>query len=111
MKIVHRDIKPKNILIHSQQPFVVKLADFGLSEIIEKQEWLKTYCGTQLYCAPRYTSNLNTTKSQQKNNGNNRYRNRGTATFHRYDPPADVWSLGCVLFYSLTGESPLPAGD
>ncbi len=52
-KITHRDIKPDNILIASNEPFVVKLSDFGLSKVITNEEtFLKTFCGTLLYCAP-----------------------------------------------------------
>lgn len=51
--ITHRDIKPDNILIASNDPFKVKLSDFGLSKVIgEKETFLKTFCGTLLYCAP-----------------------------------------------------------
>lgn len=70
--VTHRDIKPENILISSWDPLRVKLTDFGLSKIVdvalEQQEqsltlkekenthvggtFLKTFCGTLLYCAP-----------------------------------------------------------
>ena len=52
--IVHRDIKPENVLVYSKNPFFVKLSDFGLSKMIEKEEptALLTFCGTLLYCAP-----------------------------------------------------------
>lgn len=52
-KITHRDIKPDNILIASNDPFTVKLSDFGLSKVVNDTEtFLKTFCGTLLYCAP-----------------------------------------------------------
>ena len=51
--ITHRDIKPDNILIALKTPFLVKLSDFGLSKAIDNDEtFLKTFCGTLLYCAP-----------------------------------------------------------
>ena len=51
--ITHRDIKPDNILIKSRDPLVVKLTDFGLSKVITNEDsFLKTFCGTLLYCAP-----------------------------------------------------------
>ncbi|KKY38292.1 putative meiosis-specific serine threonine-protein kinase mek1 [Diaporthe ampelina] len=51
--ITHRDVKPDNILCHSYSPFIVKLTDFGLSKMVEtEQTFLKTFCGTLLYCAP-----------------------------------------------------------
>ena len=52
-RITHRDIKPDNILVVSRKPFVVKLADFGLSKISEQDKtMLQTFCGTIYYCAP-----------------------------------------------------------
>lgn len=51
-KITHRDIKPDNILISSFDPFIIKLSDFGLSKVSQEETFLKTFCGTLLYCAP-----------------------------------------------------------
>lgn len=51
-KITHRDIKPDNILISSLDPLRVKLSDFGLSKVVQEETFLKTFCGTLLYCAP-----------------------------------------------------------
>lgn len=51
--ITHRDIKPENILVQSHDPLIVKLSDFGLSKRITNEDaYLKTFCGTILYCAP-----------------------------------------------------------
>ncbi|KAL8669496.1 MAG: hypothetical protein Q9168_005918, partial [Polycauliona sp. 1 TL-2023] len=51
--ITHRDIKPDNILIQSNSPFVFKLSDFGLSKVVKNNEtFLTSFCGTYLYCAP-----------------------------------------------------------
>ena len=52
-KITHRDIKPDNILIASRNQYIFKLSDFGLSKIVNNEEtFLKSFCGTLLYCAP-----------------------------------------------------------
>ncbi|KAL9130747.1 MAG: hypothetical protein Q9217_001143 [Psora testacea] len=52
-KITHRDIKPDNILVASHFPYIFKLSDFGLSKIVNNEEtFLKSFCGTLLYCAP-----------------------------------------------------------
>ncbi|KAM3447862.1 hypothetical protein MY3296_008317 [Beauveria thailandica] len=58
--ITHRDIKPDNILINSLEPLEVKLTDFGLSKMIDSdQTFLRTFCGTLLYCPPEvYTEYL-----------------------------------------------------
>lgn len=104
--ITHRDIKPDNILISSVNPLEVKLTDFGLSKMVEtEQTFLTTFCGTLLYCAPEvYTEFV-----QYDENGN-RTRNRPTrrAPGQRYSHAVDVWSLGGVLFYCMTGAPPYP---
>ena len=51
--ITHRDLKPDNILMESDFPYIFKLSDFGLSKIVtNKDTFLKTFCGTMMYCAP-----------------------------------------------------------
>ncbi|KAI8956661.1 hypothetical protein F5Y11DRAFT_145216 [Daldinia sp. FL1419] len=105
-KITHRDVKPDNILIHSTNPLVVKLTDFGLSKMIDtEQTFLKTFCGTLLYCAPEVYSEY----SSYDNNGRRTHRNNQTQVDReRYDHAIDIWSLGGVLFYALTGSPPFP---
>ena len=51
--ITHRDLKPDNVLMESDCPYVFKLSDFGLSKIVTNNDtFLKTFCGTMMYCAP-----------------------------------------------------------
>lgn len=51
--ITHRDLKPDNVLMENDCPYVFKLSDFGLSKIVtDKETFLKTFCGTMMYCAP-----------------------------------------------------------
>ncbi len=51
--ITHRDLKPDNVLMESDCPYIFKLSDFGLSKIVDdKETFLKTFCGTMMYCAP-----------------------------------------------------------
>ncbi|KAI0430990.1 hypothetical protein F5Y09DRAFT_306361 [Xylaria sp. FL1042] len=105
-KITHRDVKPDNILIASTNPLVVKLTDFGLSKMIDtEQTFLKTFCGTLLYCAPE----VYTEYSSYDDYGNRTNRkNLRPVNGERYDHAVDIWSLGGVLFYTLTGSPPFP---
>uniref|UniRef100_A0A1I8FBB2 Protein kinase domain-containing protein n=1 Tax=Macrostomum lignano TaxID=282301 RepID=A0A1I8FBB2_9PLAT len=50
-RIVHRDLKPENLLLDSEQRNV-KIADFGLSNIMADGELLRTSCGSVNYAAP-----------------------------------------------------------
>ena len=105
-RITHRDVKPDNILIQSTNPLVVKLTDFGLSKMIDtEQTFLKTFCGTLLYCAPE----VYTEYSSYDDYGNRTNRkNLRPTSGERYDHAVDIWSLGGVLFYTLTGSPPFP---
>ena len=107
-KITHRDIKPDNILINQCNPFVVKLTDFGLSKMVDNEGmFLQTFCGTLLYCAPEvYVEYVEYDESG--NRDPSRRRRNSAAVGQRYDHAVDIWSLGGVLFYCLTGAAPYP---
>jgi class 3 adenylate cyclase/ABC-type transport system substrate-binding protein/tRNA A-37 threonylcarbamoyl transferase component Bud32/streptogramin lyase len=80
--LVHRDVKPGNILIESDHAW---LADFGLAKHAATVNSLSrdtTFAGTVHYIAP-----------EQIQGG-------------EVDGRADVYALGCVLFECLTGRSP-----
>lgn len=82
--IVHRDIKPENILVMSDD-LHVKLADFGLAEIIEEESFITKLCGTPVYIAPEIVAN---------------------PRHCQYTKAVDIWSLGVVLYTCLCGFTP-----
>jgi serine/threonine protein kinase len=113
MNVTHRDIKPDNILISSFDPFTVKLSDFGLSKVVKNNEtFLKTFCGTLLYCAPEvfphYDAHAAGARTKRRKGSNGR-------KFHSYSQSVDIWSFGAVLWFTLCGSPPFegiaePAG-
>lgn len=80
-KIVHRDLKPENLLL--DEHLNVKIADFGLSNIMTDGNFLKTSCGSPNYAAPEVISGK-----------------------LYAGPEVDVWSCGVILFVLLCGKLP-----
>ncbi|KAL3433080.1 kinase-like domain-containing protein [Aspergillus tetrazonus] len=103
-KITHRDIKPDNILIASHEPLKVKLSDFGLSKVVQEETFLKTFCGTLLYCAPEVYPEYDMYRR-----GEVRKRRRVGDPLPKtspYDQSVDMYSLGAVLYHLLAGIPP-----
>ena len=80
-KIVHRDLKPENLLLDAN--LNIKIADFGLSNLMRDGDFLRTSCGSPNYAAPEVISG------------------------HLYaGPEVDVWSCGVILYALLCGSLP-----
>ena len=84
--LVHRDVKPANVLLAGDHAY---LSDFGLTrlagsdaQLTESGQWI----GTVEYCSPEQLQG------------------------ERTDARADVYSLGCVLFAALCGKPPFSQG-
>jgi 5'-AMP-activated protein kinase catalytic alpha subunit len=54
--IVHRDVKPENLLLDDQ--LNLKMVDFGLSNTYKEGEKLSTACGSPCYAAPELIKGL-----------------------------------------------------
>lgn len=110
-KITHRDIKPDNILLANTDPdnFFIKLSDFGLSKVVadDKETFLKTFCGTLLYCAPEVFPHYD---KHVAGKGKKRTRRpipgQSSKAYHSYSQSVDIWSFAAVLWYSLCMEPP-----
>ncbi|GAB68044.1 serine/threonine-protein kinase [Plasmodium cynomolgi strain B] len=79
--VVHRDLKPENILLDDNEN--IKLIDFGLSTVYQKNNLLTTSCGSPFYTSPEILLG-------------NKYHGELT----------DVWSLGVILFLLLNRRLP-----
>lgn len=85
--IVHRDIKPMNLLVTSDH--IVKIGDFGAARVLQGTQAVGI-AGTPAFMAPELLS-----QDQSKYNG----------------PAVDLWSCGATLFMLVTGVPPWMADD
>ncbi|MEN0111565.1 MAG: serine/threonine-protein kinase, partial [Planctomycetota bacterium] len=90
MGLVHRDIKPANCLVDPHG--TVKLLDMGLAKLTDDETSLtlaneENVLGTADYLAPEQALNS-----------------------HAADARADIYSLGCTLYFLLSGRPPFPEG-
>jgi eukaryotic-like serine/threonine-protein kinase len=84
--IVHRDVKPGNVMVPEQG--VAKLADFGIASLQGDPQLTSTglVIGSPAYMAPE--------QAKGEESG----------------PPADFWALGATMFYAVEGEPPFDRG-
>jgi 5'-AMP-activated protein kinase catalytic alpha subunit len=79
--VVHRDLKPENLLLDAH--LNIKIADFGLSNVMQDGFFLKTSCGSPNYAAPEVISGK-----------------------PYLGPEVDIWSCGVIVYALLCGSLP-----
>ena len=82
--ILHRDLKPQNILLTNE--YNIKITDFGFAKQIEKNTLITTLCGSPMYMAPEIINKQD------------------------YDIKSDLWSVGIILYEMVYGHVPFNVG-
>ena len=106
-KIIHRDIKSDNILLHYENEedllsnnFIkakIKLIDFGFARYLDENELAGSLVGTPMYMDPNVLKTFLESKS------------RVVQGF--YDQKVDIWSLGILTYELLIGIVPFMSKD
>ena len=98
--LIHRDLKPANIMIladrsarpRDSEETWVKVIDFGLAQAAAADETSVASAGARFLGTPEFAS------PEQ-------------LAGERLDVRSDIYSLGCTLWYALTGQVPFPPDD
>jgi serine/threonine protein kinase len=92
--LVHRDIKPGNLMLARANPHRVKVLDLGLARLLEESAQVnrgtgyEDIIGTFDYMAPEQAKDA-----------------------RQADYAADIYSLGCTFYHLLTGQVPFPGNN
>ncbi|XP_023930157.1 serine/threonine-protein kinase ULK3 [Lingula anatina] len=81
-EVSHMDLKPQNLLLSSNLNPVLKIGDFGFARYLQGDVEGDMLRGTPLYMAPEVVCK------------------------RQYDPKADLWSVGVILYECLFGKAP-----
>jgi serine/threonine protein kinase len=92
--IVHRDIKPGNLMLDSRG--TVRVLDLGLARIVNAESTLGSSSASRLTQTGIYMGTVDFMAPEQAEDS------------HNVDHRADIYSLGCTLHFLLTGREPFP---
>ena len=105
-RIINRDIKLNNILVHYDSEedkkkknllkAKVKILDFGFAKSLKKGELAKSILGSPINMDPGILKKLNDV---------------GNSKEYGYDEKADIWSLGTICYEMINGRSAFDAED
>lgn len=93
--VIHRDIKPENIMLdYGERGLTVKVVDFGIAKFVQEQDdtigkitKTGTVCGSPTYMSPEQCDD------------------------NQVDHRSDIYSLGIVVYETITGKVPFAGAD
>jgi serine/threonine protein kinase len=90
--VIHRDLKPANIFVLNREPLAVKVLDFGVAKLLDAPVARGItspgiMIGTPMFCSPEQAS----------------------AELDKMCPQTDLYGLGIILYWMLTGQPPFMA--